>query len=471
MKNNIPKDLLKVVFDTAKEISAGGETIHQTFGELSISLERLFTKTVKKSEGSDGSKVVEEKVWLTDKSEQKEFVKEYHKSAISLLNQVYENQRHTKQLILNISLLLYFQYIFPHDILKCMNNTTSVSNTKKKVDFRKYTKAAQEQVRLESVKRVIKGKESPEKVAAEYGYDRSCIYEWLRTYRKKGYEGLLARKGTGRPRGLTNVQIAMLKKLLNKDPRQLKFHFGLWTIEMVRQLVRERFGKEYAISGIHNLLHSLGYSYQTPILKPVEQNPKAVQTFMQEEYPNIKKEAQIEGRDIYFSDESGFQSIHNKVKTWSKQGQRPVITHTGRRFSKGVISAITPTGKIRFMQYDGGMNQDLFILFLKRLQASSEKPITLIVDGLPVHKSKRVREYIQNTQGAIKMYLLPGYSPDLNPDELVWSAAKRHVQRKLIRTKSQLEKEIASFMHRIQKTPGYISSLFKHPSVAYISES
>ncbi len=126
MNNIFPKDLLKVVVDTAKEISASGETIHQTFGELSISLERLLTKTVKVTDGNDGSKITETKEWLTDKEEQKELVKNYYKQANELLEQVYENQRHTKQLIFNITSLILLVIFTIFFLLPLINKTTIV---------------------------------------------------------------------------------------------------------------------------------------------------------------------------------------------------------------------------------------------------------------------------------------------------------------------------------------------------------
>ncbi len=346
-----------------------------------------------------------------------------------------------------------------------------MNNRKSRIDYRKLTKQAKEEMRIESVRRVIRGKESPEKVTEDYGYSRTNIYEWLKIYREKGYNGLKARKSTGRPKSLTKKEIRQLKIWLGKNPKQLKFHFGLWTMKMVQELIKNKFGKKYATSGIHGLLKSLGYSYQKPILKPIQQNKESVQIWIKEEYPKIKKEARKEGRDIYFADESGFQSIHNKMKTWGKKGERPVVEHTGRRFSKGVISAITPQGKIRFMQYDGAMDSKLFVVFLRRMQINEDRNITLILDGLGVHKSKMVKEYIGSLEGKIKIYILPGYSPDLNPDELVWSAAKSYVSRKLVRTKIELESHISKFLHSIQKRKGYIQRLFDHLSVAYINEA
>lgn len=342
----------------------------------------------------------------------------------------------------------------------------------KPVDFRKLSLKEKEKVRITSVRRVIRNNESPTKVAEEYGYNVRNIFRWISIYKKKGYKGLKLKKPVGRKKELTATEIRKLKKWLGKDPRQLKFHFGLWTIKMVRELIKNKFNKEYGISGIHNLLVSIGYSYQTPILKPIERNEEKVQEWVKEEYPKIKKEAKKEMRTVFFADESGFQSIHNKVKTWGKKGERPVVEQTGRRFSKGVISAITPQGKIAFMQFDGGMTAKLFIKFIKRLESNTKKrKITLIVDSLPAHKSKLVKEYIESTKGKVKIYYLPGYSPNLNPDELVWSNAKREVQRKLSKTKGELEKNIRTYMHRIQKKDGFIKGLFDHPDVAYITET
>ena len=324
------------------------------------------------------------------------------------------------------------------------------------IDFRDLTRKAQEKVRIDSVRRVRQGKESPEKVAEEYGYNRTNIYRWLSVQKKKGYKGLKATKPTGRPPTLTKAEHRKLTNWLGKDPRQLKFHYGLWTIKMVKQLIQDKFGVLYGTTTIHDLLKTLGYSYQKPILKPIQQNSEKVQIWMKEEYPKIKIEAKQEGRDIYFADESGFQSIHNKMKTWGKKGERPILAHTGRRFSKGVISAITPQGKIRFMQYDGAMNSELFIVFLKRIQVNEKRNITLILDGLGVHKAKIVKEYVESTAGKIRIYILPGYSPELNPDELVWSAAKGYVSRRMVRTKKELESHISTFMHSIQKRKGFM---------------
>lgn len=47
-------------------------------------------------------------------------------------------------------------------------------------------------------------------------------------------------------------------------------------------------------------------------------------------------------------------------------------------------------------------------------------PVCLIVDGHPAHRAAAVKQYVASTEGRLKLFRLPGYSPELNPDEWVW---------------------------------------------------
>lgn len=128
MKDAFPKNLLRVVLDTAKEISASGETIHQTFGELSISLERLLTKVAKVTDGNDGSKVTETKEWLIKDDNQQELVDMYLKKATSLLDKVYENQKDTKRLVFKVALLIFIAVFMVFFVLPIINSNRIVLN-------------------------------------------------------------------------------------------------------------------------------------------------------------------------------------------------------------------------------------------------------------------------------------------------------------------------------------------------------
>ena len=99
------------------------------------------------------------------------------------------------------------------------------------------------------------------------------------------------------------------------------------------------------------------------------------------------------------------------------------------------------------------------------------KPVHLAVDGLPAHKKANVRQYIESTQGKLSMHILPGYAPDLNPDELVWSHAKHTgIARNPLRAGEKLEIRVDQQLRDMQKNRRLVRSFFEAPSVAYISD-
>jgi transposase len=100
-----------------------------------------------------------------------------------------------------------------------------------------------------------------------------------------------------------------------------------------------------------------------------------------------------------------------------------------------------------------------------------KKPVRLVLDGLPAHKTKAVKTYVASTQGRLTLHMLPGYAPELNPDELVWSHAKRtgNARRPLQKGES-LEPRVAAQLAEIGNNPKLVRSFFRHPSVAYISD-
>ncbi len=141
-----------------------------------------------------------------------------------------------------------------------------------------------------------------------------------------------------------------------------------------------------------------------------------------------------EAATIYFGDEAAMRSDYHSGTTWAPRGKTPVVESTGARFSINMISAITGKGHMRFMTIEGLLNADKFIGFLERLIYNSEKPIYLIVDGHPVHKASKVKKFVDSTKGRLKLFYLPPYSPELNPDELVWNHVKNHrIGRKQIK--------------------------------------
>ena len=99
------------------------------------------------------------------------------------------------------------------------------------------------------------------------------------------------------------------------------------------------------------------------------------------------------------------------------------------------------------------------------------KPVHLVVDGLPAHRTKLVRDYVQSTNGRLSLHFLPGYAPELNPDELVWSHVKRTgVARTPLRKGERLQDKIDAQLTAIKRLPRLVRSFFEAPSVAYITD-
>jgi transposase len=216
-------------------------------------------------------------------------------------------------------------------------------------------------------------------------------------------------------------------------------------------------------------LKALGLSAQRPTHAAYQQNAEAVEQFIKKEYPGIKKEAKKYGATIYWGDESAIRSDYHSGTTWAPKGQTPVIKTTGARFSVNMLSAISSRGHMRFMATDKNCTAPVFIDFLKRLLFKQSKPVFLIVGGHPVHKSKKVKEYVESTGGKLRLYYLPGYSPELNPDETVWSYVKHHVVgKKIITGPDQFLRVVKEALYALMHNSAIISAFFRKPSLQYI---
>jgi transposase len=337
-----------------------------------------------------------------------------------------------------------------------------------KLDGRKISPEAMEQIRIRAVKRVQQG-ESPEKVIAALGFSRACIYNWLARYRAGGWHELKSGKHTGRPKKLNGKQIAWLYKTISdKDPLQLKFSFALWTRSIITRLIRKQFNLKLSESSVGRLLHQMGLSCQKPLYRAYQQDPEVVEHWKKTIFPKIKKRAKKLGATIYFEDESGIRSDFHAGTTWAPKGETPVIKVTGARFSTNMIAAISTRGHLRFMVHQGTVTSSIICDFLKRLMHNAQNYVFLIWDGHPTHKSKKVRECIESFDGKLEVYLFPSYSPELNPTEQVWRSVKNHgVGRKSVFGPDQLKFAVISCLRRLQKVPKIVLAFFKHPDCSY----
>jgi len=324
-----------------------------------------------------------------------------------------------------------------------------------------------------AVQRVYEG-ERPSAVIASYGFARQVIYKWLRQAKGKGrgLRALRSRKGTGRPRRLSGKQEQQLFRWINgKDPRQHGFDFGLWTRLVVRKLIADKFGANLGVTAVGKLLAKLGLTPQKPLRRAYQRDPAAIEAWKHDIYPSIARQAKKRGADIYFWDESGFRADAVQGQSWGAKGQTPIVAVPGQRQSVSAASAVNARGGFWFATYKGGMSAELFVAMLKMLMRHRKKPLFLVLDSLPAHKAKIVKNYVASTNGKLELHFLPGYAPELNPDELVWNYMKRTGTAKspLVAGES-LHDRIDAELVQIKKHAPLVRSFFRGEYVSYISD-
>lgn len=342
----------------------------------------------------------------------------------------------------------------------------------KKQDGRRISPKAMEEIRVRAVERVQAG-ESPEAVIKTLGFARACIYNWLARYRSGGWHALKTGSRSGRPRKLTGSQIRWLYAAIrDKDPRQLKFVFALWTRAMIAELIRRQFGIKLSCSSVGRLLRQFGFRFQKPLYRAYQRDPELIEQWKQHVFPQIQKRAKKEGATIFFQDESGVRSDFHAGSTWALKGKTPIVEATVARFGLNMVAAISPRGEMHFMTVQGTVKAEQICEFLKRLMHGHQQKVFLIWDGHPTHKAKKVKNCIELFDGRLEVFLLPSYSPDLNPIEQLWNQTKNNgVGRNPVFGPIQLKAAVITKLRSLQRLPNIIASLFRHPDCRYILEA
>lgn len=339
-------------------------------------------------------------------------------------------------------------------------------------DARSFDQSAQETLRIKAVKALLKGK-TQEQVAEIFGVTRQAVGKWWAAYSEGGLPSL--RKKSRRPKSaddsgrLSGWQCSsIVRTIMRKTPDQLEFPFMLWTREAVAELIADRFKVKLSKWTVGRMLKKWGMSPQKPVKKAYEQQPEDVKRWIDHEYPKIARKAAREKAEIHWGDEMGVRSDDQIGRTYGKVGHTPVVETPGRRFSCQMISTVANRGTLRFMVFDGKFNAAVLLNFLKRLIKTVKRKIFLILDGHPVHKSKKVRQWIAENINKIELFVLPAYSPELNPDELLNQDVKTNaVRKKRASNKEELKRNLVGYLRGRQKRPDLVKRYFRHKHVRY----
>ena len=339
-------------------------------------------------------------------------------------------------------------------------------------DFRSIGRAAQEELRRRALFLIERQGLSQGQAAQLVGVHRRTVNTWVRRHRERGEEGVLDGRRVSPRRGkgvLTAEEADKVRSwIAGGTPDRLDLPFALWTSRAVRELIERRFAKRLGLTAVQAYLRRWGMTPQKPLVRARQRQPAAVAAWLETTYPAIAKRARAARAAIYWGDETGVSNQDQTGRSYAPKGETPVVVRTAERITRSMISAVSNRGLMRFMLYEGALNADRFIAFLRRLTKDAGQKVFLIVDNLKVHKAGKVQAWVESHAHEIELFYLPAYAPDHNPSEYLNNELKQKLrQRPQPGSKEELVKSARSVLRAIQRSPERVRAYFRPEPVRY----
>jgi transposase len=339
-------------------------------------------------------------------------------------------------------------------------------------DFRGLGREAQEALRRRALFLVEREGMTQSQAAVAVGVHRQTVNIWLRRYRERGEDGVLDGRRVSPRRGkglLTAEEAGQVRRWLTEQtPDGLALPFALWTSRAVRELVERRFEKRLGLSTVRLYLQRWGMTPQKPLTRAKERSPAAIQAWLERDYPAIAKRAKAERAVIYWGDETGISNQDQLGRSYAPKGRTPVAVRTAKWITQSMISAVSNRGLMRFMLYEGALDVERFLAFLRRLVKDARQKVFLIVDNLKVHHARKVEAWVVSHAHEIELFYLPAYAPEHNPDEYLNHDLKQALRQKPQPDgKDELIRSARSVLRTIQRSPDRVRAYFAAEPVRY----
>lgn len=182
-------------------------------------------------------------------------------------------------------------------------------------------------------------------IALYLGVHRTTVWEWWQQYQHEGEAALNqqprgAKFGEGRT--LSLAEEATVQRLLQAHfPEQLNIDSALWTRAAVQTLIAYECGVKMPIRTVGEYLKRWGYTPQKPLKRAYEQDPKAVNAWLETEYPAIEQRAQQQDAEIAWGDESGLRSDAQVGRGYAPIGHTPEIQPNTQRVGVNYIASVS----------------------------------------------------------------------------------------------------------------------------------
>jgi transposase len=291
------------------------------------------------------------------------------------------------------------------------------------------TPAELERRRRRAVELLEQG-ESPSTIARVLGVHETSVHRWRRMARQE--PGLNALPHPGPTPVLSTAQWVQVQLLLLQGAKDHGWPNDLWTADRVAALIKRHFGVDYHPEHVRRVLKErFGWSSHKPEIRAREQNEKEVERWQADEFPRIIRDAFKRQATLVFLDEAGFMLTPLVRRSLWPRGLKQIIDALQRHDRISAISCITlgvndEQPKLHFELLPQGLNataEDI-VAFLNDLRRKVTGPLTVVWDRHRIHSRSRMVEEWLARQSDVVLEDLPGYSPKLNPDEMVWGWLK-----------------------------------------------
>jgi transposase len=198
---------------------------------------------------------------------------------------------------------------------------------------------------------------------------------------------------------------------------------------VVREFVKQRFGRTLNRSSCRNYLHRLGFVLKRPKKRLLKADAARRVAFVRE-YAILRAEAEAVGARIFFADEAHFYADVDRRGKWVLKGEPALVDSTSPRWGEkaSYYSAVClETGAVEVMELDGNSTAETSVAFLRQLRAAYPGPLIVIWDNGPAHSGQPIRDYLSTPDLRLRLVRLPAYSPDFNADEAIWGWIREDV--------------------------------------------
>jgi transposase len=305
-----------------------------------------------------------------------------------------------------------------------------------------------------------------QEIADAFGVSKGAVSQWMKRGREEGVEGLRRRIAPGATPRLSEEERARLPELLAQGAPAHGFRGDVWTCERVAKVIRKEFGVSYHPAHVSRVVaQEVEVEFAKARASSESAGRRSDRTLERGALAFSEKGAIEEGRTILFVDQSGFYLLPTVVRTYAPIGQTPILREQLSRDHLSVMSGITLEGKLLMIEQERAFKGEEVVCFLKHALRQIAGKLLVIWDGSPIHRAKVIKEFLVGGAAArLQLEQLPGYAPELNPDEGIWKHLK-YVELKNVccRSLSELRVELRKAKERLRHKKHVILGCIRQP--------